>query len=381
MIAAAAAPHIPAYQHLALPAPAWLLVTLSTITFWIHLIFVSAVVGISCILLLRCLLLRNRSEIDRQINSRALRSLPLCISLAINFGVAPLLFTQCLYGPWFYTASIFIAPFWLAVLALLLIGFISTYLARLKQSLIGFICTLLMPLAFIAILYIMTNNSVLTIQPEHWIEFHRHTSALHVPDPIVGPRLLHNLAIIITLGGLAWAWLSRSKPAPDSQLTQTNINRHATRIGLQYFFLGLPLQIAFTIWYLQTLPKPLQSQLLHTSNSISIIWYASLFLIGLALLTGIVAAFKAAGRFSLAITTILTALSLAGNLIVRQHIRTYYLSRDIAGNLDIYNPNSTTGWQVQNHNSAIIAFAILAVICLITIIVMLKLVRSRPAQS
>ena len=100
---------IPQYEHLFLPAWPQLLIFLSTLMFWVHLLLVGIVVGGSIFLLSR--VLRKRSDLDQQLDRRILRVIPVCISLAITFGVAPLLFTQALYGQYFYSANILIAPF------------------------------------------------------------------------------------------------------------------------------------------------------------------------------------------------------------------------------------------------------------------------------
>ena len=50
------------------------------------------------------------------------------MAFAVNFGVAPLLFVQVLYGHLFYTSSILVAVFRLAVIPLLIVAYYALYL-------------------------------------------------------------------------------------------------------------------------------------------------------------------------------------------------------------------------------------------------------------
>ena len=124
---------IPDYGYRSLPAPVWLLVALSTITFWLHLISVGCVVGSMVVLFFRRvarIFQGMPGELDRQLDARIIKTLPVFFSLTITFGVAPLLLTQALYGHYFYCANIFIGHFWILSLAFLLAAFVGESQAR-----------------------------------------------------------------------------------------------------------------------------------------------------------------------------------------------------------------------------------------------------------
>ena len=271
---------IPQYEHLFLPAWPQLLIFLSTLMFWVHLLLVGIVVGGSIFLLSRAL--RKKSDLDQQLDRRILRVIPVCISLTITFGVAPLLFTQALYGQYFYSANILIAPFWLGSLGFLMIGFIGIYLAyKFRSVSVNLIFLLIVVLSFISVLYIFTNNAVLSLQPEHWLEFHRGEQILHVRDAIVNPRVLHNIGATLVISGLAIAWIGRFRQS------DREAREHAVRTGMHWMMIGLVLQIAFGLWYVIAVPGAIRTDLINFTNLTSIAWYLAVIFVFLNLYTAL----------------------------------------------------------------------------------------------
>ncbi len=56
--------------------------------------------------------------------------LPLVIAFAVNFGVAPLLFLQVLYGHFIYTSSILMGIFWISIIPALIIALLRSLSLR-----------------------------------------------------------------------------------------------------------------------------------------------------------------------------------------------------------------------------------------------------------
>lgn len=54
------------------------------------------------------------------------------MAFTINFGVAPLLFLQILYGNFFYTSSVLMAAYWLSVIMLLIIAYYCAYIYKFR---------------------------------------------------------------------------------------------------------------------------------------------------------------------------------------------------------------------------------------------------------
>src|SRR5512140_1075383 len=93
---------IPAVDAAPIPGPAWLFHGLLGATFLVHLLLVNAVLG-------GTLLAAAAQAVGKRLRPAAVLFVEMntwTISLAITFGVAPLLFLQLLYGRYFYTATI-----------------------------------------------------------------------------------------------------------------------------------------------------------------------------------------------------------------------------------------------------------------------------------
>ncbi|MBN1846747.1 MAG: hypothetical protein JW810_13770 [Sedimentisphaerales bacterium] len=359
-------PPIPSHDHLFLPAAPRLLVFLSTATFWAHLLLAGTVVGGSLFLLVRRV--GRPGELDRQLDRRLLRALPVVVSLTITFGVAPLLFTQALYSHYFYSANILIGPFWLASLGFLLVGFVALYLASVcGRFWLARILLLIVAGCFVSILYIFTNNSVLHIMPEYWFEFHLGIQRLHVRDAVTNPRVLHNIAAALVISGLAIAWIGRFARRAGAA------REHAVKTGLHWMLLGLVLQIGFGLWYVLALPAEIRRGLLGFGHLTSIAWYAAVALVAVNLLAAVKGIMQPAVPKWLLLATAAPALGLVGMLLARQYLRACYLARPAAGAFGLQD------WHVQPQYPQMTIFAVLLVLALLVIV--LALWGLRPAKS
>lgn len=373
---------IPAHDYHALPAGAWLFVLLLIVTFWLHLLFVGTVLGSMLFLLVRRVVFRAKSEVDRALHARLLRALPVSISMTITLGVAPLLFVQVLYGHYFYTSNILIAPYWMLVLGLLLVGFVSAYLARwFWPGVLGVVFALLAPACFLGIGYVMTNNAVLAIQPEHWIEFHRDIASLFVRDPITLPRVLHNLGAVAVIGGLAVAWIGRfrGRAGKPSELSTAE---HATKLGMWFFLIGIGLQVIFGFWYLLSIPGPMRKGIADFGGWVSFAWYGALALNGFAVFVAVKMMLAPRNGKSLVLATLLPVVGMVGMILARQQLRSNYVGRELAGGLDIHNSQDAVhGWVVRWQVSPTLVFLTTFVIGLLVIGLMIALVMRRKKAA
>ncbi len=372
---------IPNHGVTALPAPAWLLETLLLATFWVHQLFVSAVLGAVLVLFVRscCHLATSRaiSVIDRSM----IRSLPPVLSLAIATGIAPLLFVQTLYGQYSYSSNIFMGYFWLGSLVLLLVGFVCLYLSGwLWNWKISVPALAILPICFLGIVYIYTNNSVLAIQPEHWLEFHRHQSLIHVKDPITIPRLLNNISWSLVIGGLYLVWTAHKSQSSQQQTAESEpISATGTiRWGLLWHIMGLVVLVATRGWYCRAMPSELNRVLAGQGQGDTIyrnIGIALMVVIAVDLLLSGIALLRPKQKVLSVVTTMLSCLLIGGIVFIREKIRRWYVAREVAGSFSIDN------WQVQSQSSAISVFAICFVIALVIIAFMLVMFfRSKPSK-
>jgi len=136
-----------------------------------------------------------------------IKRLPTFLSLTITFGVAPLLFLQSLYGPLFYTSTILMAPFWLMILAAVMVSYYIMYI--LSWSPANLLKPVKLPLLLIAIggfLYtafmFSSNNSLMQAPQKFYSIYHSTIYGIYVyiTDLTLFLRFFHMLfgALIVT---------------------------------------------------------------------------------------------------------------------------------------------------------------------------------------
>ncbi len=355
---------VPDHTGTYLPAPAWLLEVLLLVTFWIHQLFVAAVLGSVLVLFVRsCCHLATKqalSIVDRQM----IRSLPPVLSLTITTGIAPLLFVQALYGHLSYSSNILLGYFWLGSLVLLLVGFICLYFSGwLWNWKISVPALAILPVCFMGIAYIYTNNAILTIQPDHWLEFHKHMSWLHVKDPITIPRFLNNLSWSLMVGGLYLVWVAKvtdKKQAADGGLEGYSVDG-TIRWGAAWHVAGVAVMIVTGLWYYKAMPAGLQDWLFGRREDNMLFGNVSLVIAALAAvscLAALVIFMKPKQKVVLPIATVMSFVIVGVIVLIREMIRRWYVGRESVGAFSIDN------WQVQSQNSAIAVFLVCFVIAL-----------------
>ena len=118
----------------AIPAPWVWFQALLLLTFFCHILLMNVMLGTACIALAG----HFGTGGERAAESHRLAgALPFTIAFAVNFGVAPLLFVQVLYGQFVYVSSILMASFWLAVIALLIAAYAAAYLYKYRYDRLG----------------------------------------------------------------------------------------------------------------------------------------------------------------------------------------------------------------------------------------------------
>ena len=98
---------------------------LLTITFFLHMMAMNIMAGSAVIALVTQI---RGGDPPITLCRDIAQKLPYFIAFAVNFGIAPLLFVQVLYGHFMYTSSVLMATFWLSVILLLIIAYAFTYL-------------------------------------------------------------------------------------------------------------------------------------------------------------------------------------------------------------------------------------------------------------
>ena len=146
------------------------------------------------------------------------KKLPFTIAFTVNFGVAPLLFLQVLYGHFMYTSSVLMAVFWLSIVALLILAYSAAYIYNLQFTRLSGLHTLIsgmIALLLLIIVFFFTNNMSLMVNPESWVRYFDHPQGmlLNFADSTLLPRFLHSVFASVAVGGLSLGlyhdWQSR----------------------------------------------------------------------------------------------------------------------------------------------------------------------------
>jgi len=144
------------------------------LTFPLHLLAMNAMVGGLAIGVVQHF---RGGDSRRRLAHRIAIILPLVIAFAVNFGVAPLLFLQVLYGHFVYTSSILMGLFWIAVVPILIIAYYGAYLYDFKFKGLGAAgkwLALAVLLLLFCIGYFFSNNMLLMTLPERFSEYFQH---------------------------------------------------------------------------------------------------------------------------------------------------------------------------------------------------------------
>ena len=246
---------IPQPDPLPLAAPPALFLFLLLLTFALHLLPMSAVLGGSIIgAFARWQGRRGRAhhaELARLIG----KVLPVMIAATVTLGVAALLFLQVLYGRVFFSSSVIMAWFWLAVVPLLIVAYYAAYgMAFDKSGGTGRpALSWLVVAIFLTIAFIYTNNMSLMLRPDAQHALYAEAShglQWNSADPTVLPRYLHMLAGAIAVGGLCVAsiGLVRRRVSPEFGLW-------AMTHGCRWFVLATMANFVIGMWFLAALPS------------------------------------------------------------------------------------------------------------------------------
>jgi len=223
---------------------------LLTVTFFLHLVVMNILLGCSIITFFR-----HVTGKSTHVNKAIAKKLPFTVAFAINFGVAPLLFLQVIYGHFMYASSVLMGIYWLSIFAILILSYYGTYIYSMKYEqiidfhtvLTGFIAGTLLVVAFI-----ITSNMSLMTNIAAWPEYFNNPEGTILPfsDPSIIPRYLHSVLGAIAVGGLSIALYYDFKKRKGDDTAQEGI-----AIGMNWFAGATMLNFGAGTWYWGTLPE------------------------------------------------------------------------------------------------------------------------------
>jgi hypothetical protein len=196
----------------AMPAPYWFVQFFKVLGFVLHILAMHLwMAGLPIALIA----FRKAGPEGQVFAKRFLRQLPIVLAMGINFGIVPLLFLQTAYYKQFYTATILMAWHWLAIIDLVILGYIAVYYCafsvisdnpkRVKRAVtVGIVASAALLLSG----FFFANGLTLMVNPEKWTAIASEQSVagavsgfgLNVTDPTLLPRfsLMFGLAILST---------------------------------------------------------------------------------------------------------------------------------------------------------------------------------------
>jgi hypothetical protein len=255
-------PMLTAGPELAQPAPYWLLTLLHWLTFALHLVAMNLLFG-----LLLIVLFFRRQPLAGHLGGIFTKLFPVFMAATITLGVAPLLFTQVVYGNFFYSASIVSGWNWFFQIPVVLVTYYLLYLVAMRKGLSEKARRTLLVFAaagFGYISYTFTMISDLAEKPGLWPGLYRHSPAGWSLNPDMLQTVLrwaHVVTGAVTVAGVALLLFARYHPKGKEYPGMTIQ-------GGRIFRMAAPLAAVLAVGYLLALNREvlirfLQSPGLH----------------------------------------------------------------------------------------------------------------------
>jgi hypothetical protein len=232
-------PVIPLADPLPLPAPVGLLWALLQVTFLLHLIAMNVVLGGSLLALHWRFSRRTEGASHRAaLLAFFARALPVAVAAAVTLGVAPLLFVQVLYGRLFFTSSILMAWYWLAVVPLLIVAYYGSYLLALRGDALGGRARAVaagVAAVFASVAFLQVSNATRALRPDTFLAAYRANGRgvlLNLGDPTFWPRYLHVLVGAVAVASLGVALYGVLRHAQEPRIAAWAIRRGTTVFGV-----------------------------------------------------------------------------------------------------------------------------------------------------
>jgi hypothetical protein len=292
-----------------LQVPSLVFKALLMLTFVLHIILMNMALGGS--------ILNAAYRLRKKAASPAASGLPTTIALAVNLGIPPLLFVQVLFGQFFYTSSVLMASYWLAVVPLLILAYYAAYIMRRKgRPGAGAAWSAVSAFLLLCIAFIYVNNMSLMLRYGSWPGYFadKRGLMLDLSDPSLFPRFLH-----FVVGALAVASLSWSAWAYFRELRGKGADDYAKRTGLKLFLIFTSIEMAVGLSWLGSLPK--ETMRLFMGGSA---YATSLLALGVLMAIGLLA-HAVMGRLKIA--AILLVPTMTAMVLMRDVIRTSALSK------------------------------------------------------
>ena len=367
---------IPKQDPFGLPAPVWVFVLLMNLTLAVHFLFMGYAFTAALFDIFFAAAAREGSPAEWMLR-RTERPLPVALSFAITFGVAPLLFVQVLYQQVFYAANIILGYQWIGIVAVVIAAFYTIYLVqggRLFGRRIPRGCDVAgRVFIFACLLYVMTTlttNALLTMHPERWLAVRAAGGNTFVLGmAILAPRLVHNALAALIIGSLWLVTLGLlSAGAATADRRQRECGRALARLGALVGAVAVMLQMLAGLG-LAIADYRAVRQMLVSLRPAAILWAVALLAV-LALWAKLIFLLAAAKKSLLVAAWGALVVILSGMFAAREAVRQIVLAPYL----------TLERWTVHPQLSSLALFLILFVAALGLVALMLRWAAQTPRR-
>jgi hypothetical protein len=375
---------VPAVDPIGLPAHPLIFVALLLLTQFLHLVFMNFVLGGSLVAVgLNVAAVRGHTTAGT-IARTFYKMVPVTISMAITMAVAPLLFVQVLYAPYFYSSTVLMGFGWFSFFVAALIGFYLVYwlvfrgtqaeaagqplpdrpMRRLLISILATAC-------FLWVGWIMANNHELSLHPALWRSPQFSGSRWYTPTSTTLARYLHDVVGATAISGLwfvAVGWW-KSRQARRAGQPRDALSPALIQLGLKVALFATFAQIGTGLFFLLRLSPAMRDSLIGFTGVLNSVWAVAAILGLMALLPLLALAFLRPEQFRwFGLACLSAVVVVVGMLMGREHVRLASLG------LGAPDSNAFTfdHWKVYPQNVSLVLFALLLVAGLAVVGVMIK---------
>lgn len=231
---------------------------LMVLTFSLHILFVNFTLGTSFLSIYGYL---KGGEYWRRLSRSLVKATIVNVSMAMLFGIAPLLFVQVIYDPFWYTSNTLSAVWVILFILFIMVAYSLTYILYFKSvpgkksgfAIFGIIAFIL----FLFAGFIMHVLNFQLLQPDKWLSWYFKSGSVNASGSSLYsfqiPRFLHFIIPSFAMTGiylLLFAWYFKEREDMDKNYLQW-IGK--TGANLAFFFTMIQVIIGF--WWLFSVPS------------------------------------------------------------------------------------------------------------------------------
>lgn len=294
---------------------------LMVLTFSLHIIFVNLTIGTSALAVYSHM---KRGGYWPRLSAAMAKATPVNVSMAMLLGVAPLLFVQVIYDPFWYVSNTLSASWAMLFIIIMMTGYSLAYVFYLKRQKIESKGIVLAGIASLALFLlsgiIMHALGYQLLQPEKWMDWYIKGGAVDTSGSSLHsfhiPRFLHFMAPSLAITGIflmLYAWYFKNRTDFDRGYLEW-----IGKTGAKMAFLFTLLQALIGFWWLLSLPGEF--------NFITNPFFLIGLLLALGLLFFLYTAQADPNKYALPAAAV-AFVTIFGMSYAREALRTLYLGR------------------------------------------------------